>query len=190
MSVRLAAAEEGRGIEDLTLYRIDAISARDAPDMGIKLTLQRWRWRKREGARCHDEGTHMKIIISTFFTILLALTAAQAQQPQPDVAPVTPPITGLDNAAWSKSARTSKLLGSKVYSGDTSIGQIEDVLVDLDSATVTAIILSVGGFLSIGNKLVAVPVNQIKVGSEAKFTTDLTKDQFSAAPAFDFSKLK
>ena len=28
-----------------------------------------------------------------------------------------------------------------------------------------------------GDKLVAVPVNQIKVGSEAKFTTDVTKEQ-------------
>ncbi len=106
----------------------------------------------------------MKIIISVLFTILLALTTAQAQQPQRDVAPVTPPITGLDNAAWSKSARTSRLIGSKVYKDDTAIGQIEDVLVDLESATVTAIILSVGGFLGMGDKLVAVPVNQIKPG--------------------------
>jgi sporulation protein YlmC with PRC-barrel domain len=83
-----------------------------------------------------------------------------------------------------------KLIGSKVYKGDTSIGQIEDVLVDLDHATVTAMILSVGGFLGIGDKLVAVPVNQIKVGSGAKFTTDLTKDQLSNAPAFDFAKQK
>jgi sporulation protein YlmC with PRC-barrel domain len=132
----------------------------------------------------------MKIVVSALFTILLAFTAAQAQQPQQDVAPVTSPITGLDNAAWSKSARASKLIGSKVYKGDTSIGQIEDVLVDLDSATVTAIILSVGGFLGMGDKLVAVPVNQIKVGSEAKFTTDLTKERFAATPAFDFTKLE
>jgi hypothetical protein len=33
-------------------------------------------------------------------------------------------------------------------------------------------------------------VNQIKVGSEAKFTTDLTKDQLASAPAFAYSKLK
>ena len=88
------------------------------------------------------------------------------------------------------SARATKLIGSKVYKGDTSIGQIEDVLVDLDNATVAAVILSVGGFVGIGDKLVAVPVNQIKVGKEAKFTTDLTKDQLSSAPAFDFGKLK
>lgn len=100
------------------------------------------------------------------------------------------PIAGIDDATLAGSARASKLIGGKVYKGDTSIGQIEDVLVDLDHATVAAVILSVGGFLGLGDKLVAVPVNQIKVGSEAKFTTDLTKDQLASAPAFVFGKLK
>jgi sporulation protein YlmC with PRC-barrel domain len=185
MSVRFAAAEE----EDLTLCQGDAIRASHAPDMGSEV-MPLALWRKRDDARSHDQGTHMKIMLSAVFAILLAVTPAQAQQPQRDVAPGTSPITGLDNEAWGKSARASKLIGSKVYKGDTSIGQIEDVLVDLDHANVTAMILSVGGFLGMGDKLVAVPVNQIKVGSEAKFTTDLTKEQLSNAPAFDFAKLK
>jgi sporulation protein YlmC with PRC-barrel domain len=96
----------------------------------------------------------------------------------------------MDDAALARSARASKLIGSKVFNGDTSIGHIEDVLVDLDHATVAAVILSVGGFLGLGEKLVAVPVNQIKVGKEARFTTDLTKDQLASAPAFDFGKLR
>jgi hypothetical protein len=50
--------------------------------------------------------------------------------------------------------------------------------------------LSVGGFLGVGEKLVAVPVTQIKVGAEAKSTTNLPKEQMSAAPAFDYSTLK
>ena len=129
------------------------------------------------------------------FAMFLAVTAAHAQQtPSSDTssnkAPATTPIAGIDDAALAGSARASKLIGSKVYQGDTSIGQIEDVLVDLDHATLTAVILSVGGVLGLGNKLVAVPVNQIKVGSEAKFTTDLTKEQLTSAPAFDFGKLK
>ena len=49
----------------------------------------------------------------------------------------------------AKSARVSKLIGSDVYSADTSIGHIEDVLID--QTTVTAVILSVGGFLGIGD---------------------------------------
>jgi sporulation protein YlmC with PRC-barrel domain len=134
----------------------------------------------------------MRTTAFAVFAMFLAVTA-QAQQTQSDSstkAQATTPIEGIDDAALAGSARASKLIGSTVYTGDTSIGQIEDVLVDLDHATVAAVILSVGGFLGLGDKLVAVPVNQIKVGREAKFTTDLTKEQLASAPAFDFGKLK
>jgi hypothetical protein len=128
----------------------------------------------------------VKTTIAIFVTFL-ALTTAHAQAQS---AKAATPITGIDDAALARSARASKIIGSKVYKGDTSIGQIEDVLVDLSHATTAAVILSVGGFLGMGDKLVAVPVTEIKVGSEAKFTTDLTKDQLANAPAFDFAKLK
>ena len=100
-------------------------------------------------------------------------------------APATTPKPGID----AQSAWATKLIGRKVYKGDTSIGQIEDLLVELDRGTVPAVILSVGGFLGVGEKLVAVPVNQIKVGSEARFVTDLTKEQLTNAPAFVFGKI-
>jgi sporulation protein YlmC with PRC-barrel domain len=132
-------------------------------------------------------GTAMKTTTFAVFMMFLAVTPGHPQQAQTQA---MTPISGIDDVALAGSARASKLIGSKVYKGDTSIGQIEDVLVDLDHATVTAVILSVGGFLGIGDKLVAVPVNQIKVGREAKFTTDLTKEQLANAPAFDFGKLK
>jgi hypothetical protein len=45
-----------------------------------------------------------------------------------------------DGAVLAQSARASKLIGSKVNQGDTSIGQIEDVLVELDHAIVPAVI--------------------------------------------------
>ncbi len=124
-------------------------------------------------------------IVTAFFVV--AGTGAQAQSAKPAT---VSPIAGIDDAALAKSARASKLIGMKVYQGDTSIGQIEDVLVDLNQATTPAVILSVGGFLGMGDKLVAVPVSAIRIGSEARFTTDLTKDQLTNAPAFDFAKLK
>jgi sporulation protein YlmC with PRC-barrel domain len=135
----------------------------------------------------------MRTMTFAMFAMSLAVATAHAQPPQSGTsteAQATTPIAGIDHAALTGSARASKLIGSKVYKGDTSIGQIEDVLVDLDRATVTAVILSVGGFLGMGDKLVAVPVNQIKVGSEAKFTTDLTKEQLATAPVFDFARLR
>lgn len=96
-------------------------------------------------------------------------------------------VAGIDDAALAGSARVSKLIGASVYKGDSAVGQIEDILVDLDHATSTAFILSLGGFLGIGKKLVAVPVHQITVGSEARIMTDLTEAQLTSAPAFDFA---
>jgi sporulation protein YlmC with PRC-barrel domain len=125
--------------------------------------------------------------------VFLSVASAYAQQSQTEnsgKAQSTTPIPGIDDAAFAGSARASKLIGSKVYVGDAPIGQIEDVLVTLDHATVTAVILSVGGFLGIGDKLVAVPAKQIRVGPEARFITDLTKEQLTNAPAFDFGKLR
>lgn len=137
------------------------------------------------GVPCpHMKGISVKTTIAIFATFLV-LSAAHAQSTPPAA-----PIAGVNDAALARSARASKIIGSKVYKGDTSIGQIEDVLVDLNNATTSAVILSVGGFLGMGNKLVAVPVTAIKVDSEAKFTTDLTKEQLTNAPAFDFAKLK
>jgi hypothetical protein len=135
----------------------------------------------------------MKASTLTMLLMFLAFTTAAAQA-QSDTAASTPttasPITGIEGTAFAGSARASKIIGSKVYKGDTAVGQIEDVLISLDHASVTAVILSVGGFLGLGEKLIAVPVSQIKVSSEAKFTTELTKEQLAAAPAFDFGKLK
>lgn len=133
---------------------------------------------------------------ASLFAALIALLCAasvHAQQSQPDSSgrnQVATPIPNIDETALAGSARSSKLIGSKVYTGDTSIGQIEDVLVSLDRATVTGVILSVGGFLGIGDKLVAVPVDQIRIGPEARFMTNLTREQLANAPAFEFAKLK
>ena len=127
----------------------------------------------------------MKATTSAMFALVLAATAAHAQSQSDSSGKTqeTTPISGIDEAAYAGSARASKLIGSKVYKGDTSIGSIEDVLVNLQDSHVSAVILSVGGFLGMGDKLVAIPVSQLKVGSEAKFATDLTKEQLARAGA-------
>ena len=126
------------------------------------------------------------------FAMFLVFTSAYSQTRRDTSAnpQAATPIPGIDATKLAGSARASKLIGSKVYKGDTAIGQIDDVLMALDRATVTAIILSVGGFLGVGDKLVAVPLKQIRVGPEAKFITDLTKEQLTNAPAFEYAKVQ
>lgn len=124
---------------------------------------------------------------------LFAVGAAHAQglqTMQSTLIEAAASVRGINDAAMVRSARASKVIGSKVYNGDAAIGQIEDILVDFNQATVAAVILSVGSFLHLGDKLVAVPASAVMVGREAKFTTDLTKEQLAESPAFDFGKLR
>jgi sporulation protein YlmC with PRC-barrel domain len=125
-----------------------------------------------------------RFTVAVILPLLLATTGARAQD-APSDQPATHNEQLVDVSATSGSARASKLIGAKVYQGDSAIGSIEDVLVDLSHGTTTALVLSVGGFLGVGNKLVAVPVTAVKLGSEARFVTELTKDQLTSAPAFN-----
>lgn len=126
------------------------------------------------------------------FAILAWTTAALAQgAPSPTAEQSTASGTLADVHSLVGSARASKLIGSSVYRGDSTVGKIEDVLVNLNDRTLSAVILTVGGVLGVGDKRVAVSPRAIKVGAEARFTTDLTKDQLNGAPTFryeDFDK--
>jgi len=124
------------------------------------------------------------------FAILAWTTAALAQgAPSPTAGQSTASGTLTDVRSLVGSARASKLIGSSVYRGDSTVGKIEDVLVNLNDRTLSAVILTVGGVLGVGDKRVAVSPRDIKVGAEARFTTDLTKDQLNGAPTFRYEDL-
>lgn len=84
-----------------------------------------------------------------------------------------------------------KLVGTTVYGADdANIGEIGDVLMSQDGK-VDAIVLDVGGFLGIGEKKVAVGMDNLsfmtdKDGNQYLYTT-FTKEQLDAQPAYDAS---
>jgi sporulation protein YlmC with PRC-barrel domain len=72
--------------------------------------------------------------------------------------------------------------------GDNKIGDVKDVLVSEDGK-VTALIVSVGGFLGIGEKDVAVPFSSVKQkmkDGKSYLTLDTTKDALKSAPGFTY----
>ena len=84
----------------------------------------------------------------------------------------------------------SKLIGSDIHnSADTSIGSIADVVFD-EKNTIRAFVVSVGGFLGVGTKYVAVDpsVVMISVGGDGKTSVkiDTDKDQLKAAPEYRY----
>ncbi len=96
-----------------------------------------------------------------------------------------------DSTQSADEYRTSKLVGSKVYNNaNENIGSIEDIVLKADGA-MDEVVLSVGGFLGVGNKYVAVPFSALKLsrdGSSLKIMTDGTKDSLKALPEYQFYK--
>lgn len=75
---------------------------------------------------------------------------------------------------------------------EKKVGTIEDMILDR-SGKVDAVVLSVGGFLGIGEKEVAVPFEAVKAtekGNKIWLTIDTTKDELKSAPGVSFDKVK
>jgi sporulation protein YlmC with PRC-barrel domain len=81
------------------------------------------------------------------------------------------------------------LIGNDVYNTkDEDIGEIKDIMLDMRSGKVGYAVLSFKPFLSMGEKLFAVPWNAMKLDTEQKrFTLDVDKDRLKEAPGFDKS---
>ena len=87
---------------------------------------------------------------------------------------------------------SSKLKGLNIYNQkDESIGEISDLAIKNNQ--VEAMILSVGGFLGMGERYVAVSPSSVKVRYDDKnnkwmATMNTTKDALKAAPEFKYPK--
>ena len=90
--------------------------------------------------------------------------------------------------------RVSKLTGSAVYNDrDEKIGSVDDVILGKENRA-DNVVLSVGGFLGMGTKLVAVPYSQLKLGDTKHASSDnkvvmpgATKETLKAMPDFHYT---
>lgn len=82
---------------------------------------------------------------------------------------------------------SSTLEGTDVKSPrGESLGEIHDLMIDLQSGKVAYAVVSFGGLLGIGNKLFAVPLQAMKQDAANKcFILDTTKEALENAHGFD-----
>jgi sporulation protein YlmC with PRC-barrel domain len=94
--------------------------------------------------------------------------AAFAQTPSAtttDSAGTAPAVTS-DASSLQGNWRASKLAGLSVYNDkNESVGSINDLLTD-KSGNIKAVVIGVGGFLGVGEHLVAVPFDKVKFVTE------------------------
>jgi sporulation protein YlmC with PRC-barrel domain len=84
--------------------------------------------------------------------------------------------------------RLGKIVGASVYNDQKqSIGTVDDVLMSSNDKATSAV-LSVGGFLGMGSKLVSVPFSQLKVENNRIVMPGATKASLNGMPDYKFNK--
>lgn len=84
---------------------------------------------------------------------------------------------------------TSTLSSTSVVNrAGEDLGKIKDLMVDPETGRVQYAVLDFGGFLGIGDKLFAVPLQSFTVDTtNEQFVLDVTKERLENAPGFDKS---
>jgi sporulation protein YlmC with PRC-barrel domain len=151
--------------------------------------------------------TMLKRLLTT--TAVLALSAPLAAgigvaqtSPSPQSA-ATPPSAASPPAAAAPTksnqevermkpdeVRLSKIIGQSVYGSDEKkIGSVSDLIAEPGGTTISEAVLSVGGFLGVGEKRVAVKMSELKHdATNDRLTIALTKDQLKQAPEYQFAE--
>ena len=86
----------------------------------------------------------------------------------------------------SQVQKASKLMGTSVKNlQDEKLGKVENILLDLPSGRLVAVIVSSGGFLGMGDELSAVPPSALRFSTDREtLQLDASKELLSNAPHF------
>lgn len=136
-----------------------------------------------------------KIWIASAIAIAF-VTPVYAQSPNLSQSPNTASqnLHKLDSKTSGPGIRASKLMGMKIQnSKKENVGQIKDIVVDPATTRIQYVAVTYGGFLGLGDKLFAVPMQAIHVQQDPDhhdhvvLVMDVTKEQMNGAKGFDES---
>ena len=102
--------------------------------------------------------------------------------------PQTVDIAKVDVRTVAAGYRASKVIGSSVLNqANETIGKIDDLLVTRDGKE-PYVVLSVGGFLGMGTRMVIVRYDSLKFADNKIVLPGGTKEGLKMLPAFEYSK--
>jgi PRC-barrel domain len=101
--------------------------------------------------------------------------------------PQTVEITKVDVQQVAAGYRASKVIGNSVLNdANETIGKIDDLLVTRDGKE-PYVVLSVGGFLGMGTRMVVIRYDSLKFAEDKITLPGGTKDGLKMLPAFQYS---
>ena len=93
----------------------------------------------------------------------------------------------MGKAAGAEVISAATLIGIPVVSAQgEDLGRSEELMIDLESGQVGYVILAAGGYLGVGDKLLAIPWKILQLDSEQmRFQLDAEVEKLRQAPGFD-----
>ncbi len=147
-------------------------------------------------------GTMIATTVLIAWPVLAQTTTGADTPPSPGTTTARPASPGTGSTGPSAAAtsaapkyvtadhqiRASKVVGASVYNDQNqSIGSVDDVLMsDSDHKAGTAVI-SVGGFLGMGSKLVSVPFDQLRIEDDRIVMPGATKASLEGLPEYRYT---
>lgn len=129
------------------------------------------------------KNTKKHLIVAMIIALSLVAASVFAQTPVVGTLGVTTEEGKVLTKGWSIK---KDILGKDVYNdANDKVGTVDDIIVTPEKATSYAII-GVGGFLGMGERDVAIPVNQFKMNNKRIVLPGATKDALKGLPEFKY----
>ena len=101
-------------------------------------------------------------------------------------APQTVQLAHVDVTKTETGYRASKIIGSSVANeANDTVGKVDDIIIGTDG--LPYVVLSVGGFLSVGNTLVVLPYDSLRTKRDNLTMPGATKEALKALPEFKYA---
>ena len=125
------------------------------------------------------------LLVSAAIAAAITLTAPALVLAQGT--PQTVQLIKVDVIKISTGYRASKIIGSSVVNaaGDT-VGKVDEIIIGPDGKA-PFVVLSVGGFLGVGDRLIALPYEQMRTDGKKIMLPGATKDSLKALPEFKYA---
>jgi sporulation protein YlmC with PRC-barrel domain len=140
----------------------------------------------------HSPARRGILAVVLFATPTLALAQHQnlsnPTPAAPSAAAAPPTQTIITPVAAATARRASTLIGANIINGENrNVGEVHDLMVDMAGGATIAV-LSVGGFLGIGERYIAIPASDLRWNSDRErwMLPGATIDSLKARPAFTY----
>ena len=101
--------------------------------------------------------------------------------------PQTVNLTKVDVIKVATGYRASKVIGASVVNeANDTVGKVDDIIIGQDGKS-PFVVLSVGGFLGMGTKLIVLPYEQLKATENKLVLPGATKDALKDLPEFKYA---